>query len=101
MLKSGGENFRFFSFPTHHSTVAKSLNEKIRNSRDNAGGLRGVMKGNSLSVRVAVFLVMCASFLLFLSVTDKRQPVKPILQVDTTGRSEGFVSDSAAPRDSI
>jgi hypothetical protein len=81
--------------------LAKDLNQKIRRSREQAGGFRGVMKGNSLSVRVAVFLIMSASFLLFLSVTDKRQPVKPILQVDTTGRSEGFVSDSAAPRDSI
>jgi hypothetical protein len=81
--------------------LAKSLNQKIRNSREQAGGFRGVMKGNSLSVRVAVFLVLSASFLLFLSVTDKRQPVKPILQVDTAGRSGGFVSDSAAPRDTI
>jgi hypothetical protein len=81
--------------------LARSLNQKIRNSREQVGGMRGVMKGNSLSVRVAVFLVMSAGFLLFLSATDKSQPVKPILQVDTTGRSEGFVTDSAITRDTI
>jgi hypothetical protein len=81
--------------------LAKKLNQSIRNSREHAGGLRGVMKGNTVSVRVAVFLLMSAGFLLFLSITDKRQPVKPILQVDTTGRSGGFVSDSVAPRDTI
>ena len=53
-----------------------------------------MMKGNTLSIRVAVFLIMSAGFMLFLSITDKRQPVKPILQLDTTGKSEGFVSDS-------
>jgi len=53
-----------------------------------------MMKGNTLSIRVAVFLIMSAGFMLFLSITDKRQPVKPILQLDTTGQSEGFVSDS-------
>jgi hypothetical protein len=81
--------------------LAKKLNQSIRNSREHAGGLRGVMKGNTVSVRVAVFLLMSAGFLLFLSITDKRQPVKPILQVDTTGRGGSFVSDSVAPRDTI
>lgn len=56
--------------------------------------MSGRMKGNTLSIRVAVFLIMSAGFMLFLSITDKRQPVKPILQVDTTGKSESFVSDS-------
>jgi hypothetical protein len=81
--------------------LAKKLNQSIRSTREQAGGLRGIVRGNTVSVRVAVFLLMSAGFLLFLSITDKRQPVKPILQVDTTGRSSGFVSDSAAPRDSI
>jgi hypothetical protein len=74
--------------------LAKKLNQSIRRSREHAGGISGMMKGNTLSIRVAVFLIMSAGFMLFLSITDKRQPVKPILQLDTTGKSEGFVSDS-------
>ena len=100
MLK-GGASAPPFHFSNQNDTLAKKLNQSIRKTREQAGGLRGVMKGNSLSIRVAVFLVMSAGFLLFLSITDKSQPVKPILQVDTTGKSDGFVSDSTPTADSI
>lgn len=81
--------------------MAKKLNQSIRRQRDQSSGVRGMLKGNSFAARVAVFLFMSAGFLLFLAATDDNQPAKPILQVDTTGKSSGFVSDSIGVQDSL
>lgn len=60
--------------------MPKNVNQRIRTSSDKAQQLRGLLRGNSLAVRVAVFLIMSAGFLLMLAITDKGHPSDPILQ---------------------